>query len=287
MTITLTWLTVLLLAASGVVAGALGALVGIGGGIVMVPTLVLGFGFDIKVAVATSLLAVVATSTAAGATYVRSGLTNLRLGITLELATTVGAILGGVVAIMLAPGVIAGIFSVVMVVSAVLVWRQRDETLTVSATHPGSPGHSAFSGTYVDALSGQPTAYHPRRFYAGASISAVAGVLSGLLGVGGGFLKVPAMTLGMDVPIKPAVATSNFMVGVTAIASLTVYLSQGLVRPLIAVPAALGIAAGATVGSRLASARVSARGVRGVLALVMVAVAVQMGLQALGVNVGV
>lgn len=256
---TLSWLTVVLLAASGVAAGALGALVGIGGGIVMVPTLVLGFGFDIKVAVATSLLAVVATSTAAGATYVRSGLTNLRLGISLELATTVGAILGGVVAIMLAPGVIAGIFSVVMVVSAILVWRQRDETLAVTAPHAASPTGSAFSATYVDALTGQTTVYHPHRFYAGAGISAVAGVLSGLLGVGGGFLKVPAMTLGMDVPIKPAVATSNFMVGVTAIASLAVYLSQGLVRPLIAVPAALGIAAGATAGSRLASARVSAR----------------------------
>lgn len=283
----LSWLTVLLLALSGAAAGALGALVGIGGGIVMVPTLVLGFGFDIKVAVATSLLAVVATSTAAGATYVRSGLTNLRLGISLELATTVGAILGGVVAIMLAPAVIAGVFSVVMVVSAVLVWRQKDETSAVTAATSAVPAGSAFSATYVDALTGHPTAYYPRRFYAGAGISAVAGVLSGLLGVGGGFLKVPAMTLGMDVPIKPAVATSNFMVGVTAIASLAVYLSQGLVRPLIAVPTALGIAAGATAGSRLASARVSARGVRGVLAVVMVAVAIQMGLQALGVNVGV
>ncbi|MGA7273128.1 MAG: sulfite exporter TauE/SafE family protein [Acidimicrobiia bacterium] len=284
---TLTWLTVVLLAASGVAAGTLGALVGIGGGIVMVPTLVLAFGFDIKVAVATSLLAVVATSTGAGATYVRSGLTNLRLGISLELATTVGAILGGVVAIMLSPGVIAGVFSVVMVVSAILVWRQQDQTPAVAAHPTGTATSSAFSGTYVDALSDQTVVYHPRRFYAGAGISAVAGVLSGLLGVGGGFLKVPAMTLGMDVPIKPAVATSNFMVGVTAIASLAVYLSQGLVRPLIAVPAALGIAAGATLGSRLASARVSARGVRGVLAVVMVAVAVQMGLQALGMNVGV
>lgn len=271
---------------TGVGAGTLGALIGIGGGIVLVPILVAGFGFDIRIAVATSLVAVVATSTAATVSYVEDGLPNMRLGITLEIATTVGALTGGVVAILLAPGVIAGLFAVVMMVTALLVWRHVEEHETGPVTDAievdarESPG---FAGEFSERGTGRLIAYQARRLGFGSLVSGMAGLLSGLLGVGGGFLKVPAMTLGMGVPTKVAAATSNFMIGVTAISGLLVYFANGYVRPMVAVPTALGIVAGALIGARM-SARVSALAVRRVLAVVLVLVSVQMGLEAFGVE---
>lgn len=308
--------TALGLIALGIFAGWLGAVVGIGGGVIIVPALVLAFGFDIRVAVAASLVAVVATSTAAGSAYVGEGLANMRLGMTLEIATTVGGITGGLVAVLIAPSVISGLFAVMMVVTTVLVLRGKeehgeldgteepdeddpeavadavDQPVVVGASATGAtpalkgyetPGRLA--GAYYDHHRGAMVPYEAERLGFGSSISFLAGALSGLLGVGGGFLKVPAMNLGMKVPIKVAAATSNFMIGVTAIASLFVYFARGYLHPLVAAPLAVGVVGGALVGART-SAHVSPAVLRRILAVVLLLVSVQMALNAFGVDFG-
>ena len=286
----ISWTALVLLAALGVFAGGLGAVIGIGGGIVVVPALVLGFGYDIRVAVAASLVAVVATSTAAGAAYVGEGLANMRLGMSLEVATTIGGITGGLVAVAISPSVISATFAGVMVLTAVLVVRQGDPHGDADGHHgdeeitTGWENHGGLGGAYFDDHTDTLVRYEAERVGLGSAIAGVAGLLSGLLGVGGGFLKVPAMTLGMRVPIRVAAATSNFMIGVTAIASLVVYFARGYVHPLIAVPIALGIVAGASGGTKIA-ARVSPATLRGVLAVVLVLVAAQMGLNAMGIGI--
>jgi uncharacterized membrane protein YfcA len=323
-------LTALGLAGLGLFAGWLGAVVGIGGGVVIVPALVLAFGFDMKVAVSSSLVAVVATSAAAGSAYASSGQLNMRLALTLEMATTVGGLVGGVVAALIAGSLLDGLFAVVMLSTATLVFRGRDEhgalpvraaadaplavhapeggvrapaapspaarPVGAGATTPGARralealgdrvgweerGHLA--GAYHDQVLGTVVIYRAVRLWIGWAVSFGAGLLSGLLGLGGGFLKVPAMHLGMKVPIKVAAATSNFMIGVTAVASLFVYFARGYVLPFVAAPIALGIALGAYAGAK-SSQRVSSRVLGRILAVVLVFVAVEMGLKALGVT---
>lgn len=288
----LTPLTVAGLALLGLGAGTLGALVGVGGGIIVVPTLVLGFHLDIRTAISTSLVAVVATSTAAGSVYVGRGLTNMRLAMTLEIFTTLGGISGGLLAVLISPQALAALFGVIMGVTAALLLRGSDPARRPGAAPPASsepmpmgeehPGRLA--GTYYDAHAARLIEYHAVRLPLGGAISALAGTISGMLGVGGGFLKVPAMALGMNVPIKVAAATSNFMIGVTAIASLFIYLARGFVSPLIAAPVALGVTAGALAGTRLAG-RVSGRVLRRILSVVVIVVGIEMFLKAFGVSV--
>jgi uncharacterized protein len=317
-------LTALALGGLGLFAGWLGAVVGIGGGVVIVPALVLAFGFDTKVAVSSSLVAVVATSAAAGSAYAASGQLNMRLALTLEMATTVGGLVGGLLAVLLAGSVLDALFAVVMLVTALLVFRGGDEhgeavvTQRIAAPAPRKPatappvprepsvpvipseravqrtveglgdrvgweerGH--LGGAYHDRVLGTVVVYRAVRLWIGWAVSFGAGLLSGLLGVGGGFLKVPAMNLGMKVPIKVAAATSNFMIGVTAVASLFVYFARGYVLPFVAAPIAIGIALGAYAGAR-SSQHVSSHVLGRILAVVLVFVAVQMGLKAAGVS---
>lgn len=286
---TLTPLTSAGLALLGFGAGTLGALVGVGGGIIVVPTLVLAFHVDIKTAIATSLVAVVATSTAAGSVYVGRGLTNMRLAMTLEIFTTLGGITGGFVAVWIAPSVLAALFGIIMGVTAALLLRTRPGPRRAGAAPAEGPPpqgeefRGRLAGTYFDAFHGQLVPYQALRLPFGGGISALAGMLSGLLGVGGGFLKVPAMSLGMNVPIKVAAATSNFMIGVTAIASLFIYLERGFVSPLIAAPVAIGVTFGALLGTRLA-VRVSGRVLRWILSVIVIAVGIQMILKAFGIS---
>ncbi len=303
----------------GLFAGWLGAVIGIGGGIVIVPTLVLAFGFDIRVAVSTSLVAVVATSTAAGSAYVGRGLANMRLGMTLEVATTVGGIIGGLVAVLISPSVLSALFAALMVITAVIVGRGRaehepeedqeadgpeheeesdedelilvgaDATVAVEPAEADEPigweEPGTLAGAYYDEHRGQLVRYEAQRLGVGGAVSLFAGTVSGMLGVGGGFIKVPAMTEGMRVPIKVAAATSNFMIGVTAIASLFVYFARGYMEPYAAVPVALGVVGGALVGSAT-SAKVSPRVLRNLLVVVLLFVSIQMALKAIGVDFG-
>jgi uncharacterized membrane protein YfcA len=288
--ITLSLAKLVLLFVLGAGAGALGAWIGIGGGVVLVPALVLGFGIDMKAAIATSLVAVIVTSTAAGSVYVGRGLTNTRLAIALEIATTLGGVAGSLIALAVPSRVLAGVFAVVMAVTAALTFRKSHAAIhrpvdpTAGEEQAGEEA-GRLAGTYFDERRGGLVAYRARRFWAGSAVALLAGSVSGLLGVGGGFLKVPAMNLAMDVPIKVAVATSNFMIGVTAAASVFTYFGRGWVYPLLTAPVALGVLAGALVGT-VRSGRAEPNRLRAVLAIVLILVAAQMGLRALGISLG-
>lgn len=253
-------------------------------GIIIVPALALGFGVDFQVAVATSLIAVIATSTTAGSVYVGMGLANMRLGITLEVATTIGGVAGGLAATVLS----AGVFSVVMLATSLLMLRgaRRPPERLVEPSEVGALGWEepgTLAGAYFDHNRGGMVRYRVTRLPVGSMVSFLAGGLSGMLGVGGGFLKVPAMNLGMGVPIKVAAATSNFMIGVTAVASLFIYFARGFVQPLLAAPLALGVVAGSWAGTRTSDKAQPAM-LKRVLAAILVLVAVQMALRTIGVG---
>lgn len=269
----------------GLVAGCLGAIAGIGGGVLIVPALVLGLGFDMRTAVATSLVGVVATSTAAAASYVAQGRVNMRLAMTLEVATTAGGIAGGLMSLVVPAAVLSGVFGAVMLPTAVLMARGRSEQAGsefVGGAVAGEQSVGRLGGRY-EAGPGRTIRYRVRRLPLGLVLSWVAGAASGLLGVGGGFIKVPAMNLVMGVPIEVAAATSNLMIGVTALSSLVVYLGNGFVRPAVAAPVALGVVVGALVGSSR-RAGVPARAIQLLLAAILFGVAIEMLLKAAGVG---
>ncbi|MEO6774046.1 MAG: sulfite exporter TauE/SafE family protein [Kofleriaceae bacterium] len=279
-----------LLFACGVGAGLLGARIGIGGGIVLVPALVLGFGLDPKIAIATSLFAVIATSTAAGSVYVGRGLTNTRVAIALEVATSFGGLAGGVLAVMIPSRALAGVFGIVMGVTSLLMFRRAGGhdagTLEPGPMREGYEEPGQLAGSYYDDRRGGLVHYRAKRVAAGSAIALLAGAVSGMLGVGGGFLKVPAMNVAMDIPITVAIATSNFMVGVTAAASIFVYYGRGYVHPVLVAPVVLGVIAGALASSKN-STKANPAGLKRLLATILVVVAIEMSLRALGVHFGV
>jgi uncharacterized membrane protein YfcA len=253
--------------AGSVAAGFLGSLTGLGGGVVIVPLLTLVFGIDIRYAIGASLVSVIATSSGAAAAYVREGYSNIRIGLFLEIATSGGALAGAAIALHVPTSAIAIVFGVVLLYSA----------LSASGHQPAAqsgmrPANSSLairlrlSGSYPG-VNG-PESYGVRRVPLGFGIMAAAGVLSGLLGIGSGAVKVLAMDRAMGLPFKVSTTTSNFMIGVTAAASAGVYLARGYIDPGLAMPVMLGVLAGAVLGSRiLIRARVSVlRGIfRGVL----------------------
>jgi uncharacterized membrane protein YfcA len=235
-------------ATASMAAGFLGALTGLGGGVVLVPMLTLVFGVDIRYAVGASLMAVIATSSGAAAAYVREGYTNLRVGMLLEVATTAGAIAGAALAGWLPANTIAVIFGMVLIVSAYLAGRPTTESSTTTAPDPLA-FRLRLDGT-VPAPDGLRE-YHVQHVPAGLGLMGVAGVLSGLLGIGSGAIKVLAMDLAMRLPFKVSTTTSNFMIGVTAAASAGVYLSRGYIDPALSMPVALGVLAGSWLGARV------------------------------------
>lgn len=273
----------------GIGAGWLGALVGIGGGVIVVPTLVIAFGVDIRSAVAASLVAVIATSTAAGSVYVADGVANLRLGMTLEVATTVGGLSGGLAAVLVPSEFLAAALGVLLGVTALLMVRrpERYDEGSPAEARQGPEGWEEtgrLAGAFLDARTGVLVRYRAERVGLGSALSLLAGAVSGMLGVGGGFLKVPAMHLVMRVPMKVAAATSNFMIGVTAAASLIVYLAAGFVRPLLVGPLVLGVVLGSLVGTTTAG-RASPRLLRWLLAGILAVVAAELLARAGGIRV--
>ncbi len=265
----------------GVAAGTLGSMVGLGGGVIIIPVLSLFLGVPVHEAIGASIVGVVATSTTAAAGYVRHDFTNIRLGITMETATTLGAIAGGLTAVALDRATLSGVFgAVTLIVAIYMLYKQRGRGATPNLAQTAG----LYGGRYFDPNLGRVVTYRVRRLPVGLAASLVAGHLSGLLGIGGGVIKVPVMTLAMGVPIKAAAATSNFMIGVTAAASAYIYYSRGYVDPMVAVPIALGITLGAYVGSRVAPH------VRGGVMVVMLSVmvlvlSVQMILAAFGLSI--
>ncbi|MFN2489270.1 MAG: sulfite exporter TauE/SafE family protein [Actinomycetota bacterium] len=286
-----TLLELVAIALLGIISGTLGAITGIGGGVIIVPTLVLVFGFDFPTAVAASLAAVIATSTTTGGAYVGEGLTNMRLAMTLEVATTIGGISGGLLGILLPERVLAGLFATAMAATAFLVAKGRTEHHALSPDEreqdrePIPPSSGALDARYFDTEANRKVVYHVERVPLGMSVSYGAGIMSGLLGVGGGFIKVPAMNLVMGVPIKVAAATSNFMIGVTAVSSFLVYLGRGEVHPAATTPLILGTIVGSLAGVRL-HRRTGDRPVQLTLAAILLFVTLQMTWRALGVGVG-
>jgi len=265
---------------AGTAAGTLGAMVGLGGGIILVPVLSLFLGVSIHHAVAASLVAVVATSSVAAIGYTRDEIANLRLGMTLEMSTTLGAIGGGLLASHLRRETLSAVFAAFLLINAIyLLFKQtRKESAVPSAADAGALG-----GRYHDPALDREVAYAVQRLPFGMGIAAVAGAVSGMLGIGGGPIKVPMMTTAMGMPMKAAAATSNFMIGVTACASAALYYNRGMVSPAVAVPVALGVAAGAYMGARLAK-RVHGARLSQILAVVLALLAVQMTLAATGIH---
>ena len=237
-----------LLFGGSLLAGLLGALTGLGGGVVIIPLMTLAFGIDIRYAVGASLISVIATSSGAAAAYVREGYTNIRIGMFLEVATTLGALGGAALAGLLSTGAIAVVFGVVLVSSALQMLRTSHDLSGAPAPGPGAL-RLRLNGTYP--ADGARRPYNVTGVVPGFGLMVVAGGLSGLLGIGSGAVKVLAMDRIMRIPFKVSTTTSNFMIGVTAAASAGIYIARGYVVPELAMPVMLGVLAGSLVGSRV------------------------------------
>ena len=268
----MTTLTFTLLVGLGsFLAGLLGALTGLGGGVVIVPLLTLGFGVDFRYAVGASLVSVIATSSGAAAAYVREGFTNIRVGMFLEVATTIGALLGAYLAELVSSSTLAIVFGLVLLYSAWSASRPRPQHL---ATTPDPIAQRLrLDGSYPTGQGERH--YHVQQVPVGFGLMLGAGAISGLLGIGSGAFKVLAMDRAMGLPFKVSTTTSNFMIGVTAAASAGVYLARGYIDPGIAMPVMLGVLAGATLGARVLT-RATPNALRLLFAVVIAALAVEM-----------
>jgi hypothetical protein len=305
----------LVLIVGGAAAGVFGSLLGLGGGVLIVPLLTLGFGLPLREAVAVSLVSVIVTSSASAGVYLQRHVANLRLGMVLELFTATGALVGGLVAFMLSERVLAGLFAALLTWVAISMIRRKDppsvpvaqtrtpvappepdlerpvpelepamagilaEGAGVAAPAAPAPDTAAPPPSFADSLSGP--GYHVGRFPLGIVGSLFAGLVSALLGVGGGIVKVPVMNLVMGVPLKVSTATSNVMIGITATSSAVIYLLRGEIDPYVTGPTVLGVFVGASFGSRIAG-RVDARVLRWLFVVVLIYTAFEMARKALG-----
>lgn len=263
--------TLILLAAS-YCAGLLGSLTGLGGGVVVIPVLTLCFGVDFHYAVGAALVASIATSSGSGSAYVKEGVTNIRLGMFLEIATTIGAVCGAAVAIYLNSNTIAIIYGNVLVLTAAMQQRRKSD-------HDGVVGSEMarrlkLFGSWPQ-KDGTMKHYQLRHVGGGFSVMYVAGVLSGILGIGSGVLKVIAMDGIMKVPFKVSTTTSNFMMGVTACASAVIYVQRGNIVPGMACPVMIGVLFGALTGAKLLK-RLDVRLLRRIFCIVILMVAANM-----------
>ncbi len=238
----------------GLLAGILGAIFGIGGGMIITPILTLLFGLNIKYAIGASIISVIATSSGATIAYLRDDLLNLRVAMFLEIATTIGAIVGAILTGILSPIILYILFGLLLLFSSVNMY----EKLRRNPKKYNKPKELDFlsqklrlNTTYYDNGINKHITYQVTNVPGGFLMMLVAGLASGLLGIGSGAFKVIAMDTIMKMPLKPSSATSNLMMGVTAAASATVYFFNGSIKPIIAAPLAIGILFGATLGSKI------------------------------------
>jgi uncharacterized membrane protein YfcA len=286
---------------AGAAAGAFGALLGLGGGILIVPLLTLGFGLPLREAVGVSLVSVIMTSSAAAGVYLGRHVANLRLGMSLELFTAFGALVGGSIAFLLDERILSLLFSLLLVYVAFTMARRgrsgtqrapeppvaplegdpaaggaplvagvADEAITAEVADAAAPSRSSL---ILGDLSGE--GYQVRNLRFGILGATFAGVVSALLGIGGGIIKVPLMNLAMGVPLKVATATSNMMIGITAAASAIIYLIRGGIDPYVAGPTVIGVFIGATAGTRIAH-RINVGYLRLLFVVVLLVTAFQM-----------
>ena len=233
---------------ASILAGLVGSLTGLGGGVIITPVLTVFLGVDIRYAIGASLVSVIATSSGAAAAYVRDGLSNIRIGMFLEIATTLGALFGAFIATRIPTSSLSIIFGLILLQAA---WSASREHKESSRAKSGDPlgERLTLNGAYVDNSTTQE--YRVQRVKTGFAMMFGAGTLSGLLGIGSGSLKVIAMDRAMRIPFKVSTATSNFMIGVTAAASASQYISRGYVDPSIAMPVMLGVLSGSLIGASL------------------------------------
>jgi uncharacterized membrane protein YfcA len=257
--------------AGSTIAGLLGSLTGLGGGVVIVPLLTLMFGVDIRYAIGASLVSVIATSSGAASAYVREGFSNIRAGMFLEIATTIGAIIGALLTALFAPAVIAVIFGFVLIYSAYLTSRPPKEE--INQIPDRLTAWLRMNGSYPS-LEGEKT-YTVHNVPGGFSVMFVAGALSGLLGIGSGALKVLAMDRIMRMPFKVSTTTSNFMIGVTAAASAGIYLGNGYIDPGLAMPVMLGVLIGSMIGARILT-KARSKTLRTVFVLAILSLGIEM-----------
>lgn len=264
----------LIVFAASVVAGTLGSLLGLGGGIILTPVLTLLLHVDIRYAIGASLISVIATSSGAAAAYVKQHMTNLRVAMLLELGTTSGALTGAYLAGVVHPKYLFLIFGVILGYSALNMLRKpHDSSRPVPADAWADQLH--LHDHYYDKAERRDIHYRVTRTRLGLFLMYIAGMVSGLLGIGSGSLKVPAMDLAMRLPIKVSTATSNLMMGVTAAASAGVYFARGDINPFLAAPVAAGVLCGAMLGSKLLS-KISAQTIRVAFVVVLLIVSLQM-----------
>ena len=266
----------LILFAGALLAGFIGSLTGLGGGVVMVPLLTLGFGVDIRYAIGASLVSVIATSSGAASAYLKEGLLNIRIGMFLEIATSLGAIAGAVIAVYAPTHIVAIIFGMVLIYSSLTSFRKarEPEINFVSEKKPSRMVEMLKAkGSYIS--EGVKKDYSIQHVGSGFMVMSLAGILSGLLGIGSGALKVIAMDTIMKIPFKVSTSTSNFMIGVTAAASAGIYLNRGYIDPLLSMPVIIGVLTGSLAGAKILL-KAQTQSIRIVFAIVIALLALEM-----------
>lgn len=272
-----------------IAAGVLGALLGLGGGIIMVPVLTLLLGVDIHYAIGASIVSVIATSSGAASTYVRNRIANLRVGLFLSIATTTGAITGAYVGGLISGWALYVIFGLILAYSGVMMFRKRRAELPTDVPESKLASKLRLHSAYYDPALRQLVSYRVAGVLPGLGLMYVAGVVSGLLGIGSGALKVPAMDIAMQLPMKVSSATSNFMIGITAAASAGIYFMRGDIQAIIAAPVAMGVLIGANLGTHLLT-RLRGSVIRQIFVVVLAVICIQMlgrGIQLFGSTMGI
>ncbi len=258
-------------------AGIIGSMFGIGGGLIVIPVLTLVFGLPMKEAIGASLISIIATSTSAASRYVSKGMANMKLGMFLEPFTVAGSIIGAAIAMYLNQEILSALFAVILIYGSYhMAYGKRSDSVLKKKTYP------SVSGSYMD--EGKEVSYDVVNLPRGMAASFGAGNISGMLGVGGGIIKVPVMNLWMNVPMKAATATSNFMIGVTALASASVYYVSGLLSPTLAASVAIGAFLGTKVGPILAL-KTASDSMKKMFAVLMIVIAIAMILKVFGYEV--
>jgi len=279
-----TFITILF--AGALFAGFIGSLTGLGGGVVIVPLLTIGFGIDIRYAIGTSLISVIATSSGAASAYVKEGILNIRIGMFLEIATTLGAIAGAAIAFFAPTHAIAVIFGFVLLYSAISSFLKRNEQKNEDNLPEMKPTRMIellkAKGTYP--TSNGLKEYTLQHLGGGFIVMGLAGILSGLLGIGSGALKVIAMDSIMKIPFKVSTSTSNFMIGVTAAASAGIYLNRGYIDPVLAMPVMVGVLIGSLIGAKFLL-KSQTKSIRTVFAIVITLLALEMIYNGLAKNI--
>lgn len=260
---------------AAIATGVLGALLGVGGGALIIPILVIAFKVPMHFAIASSLLAVVATSSASGSIFLEKRIANLRLGMTLEIFTTAGGIIGALIAVAASEKILQILFAAILLLTAAGMWKRPRENLG-TGTNIGALGD-----TYFDENLKRPVSYRVEHLPLGFAISFLAGAISGLVGIGGGVIKVPTMVLGMKIPMRAASATSNLMIGVTAIASLFIYYADDKVDLFVGSAVAIGTFFGSLLGANLMQ-KMRSRVLSIIFSILLVLTALEMFLRASG-----